>query len=155
MGGVLNALYGGGFDYRWALKDGHAMVVVGGKADDAIRGMIDNSAALTKSPTPDSEMEAALALMPGWETADFVVTYNYVRILNMLGPIMRSVGGAGAPAPNISVPTKSNIVIAGWGGKDQATIGVALPKQHITEIMGAFMQMMQQQQQMMQQQQQK
>lgn len=146
IGKVINALYGGGFDYRWAVKDGHALVAVGGKADAAIRQMIDESGSLTQPGSGDAEMKDALALMPGWETADFLVTYNYVRILNMVGPIMKSMQ-PDAPMPTINVPTKSNIVIAGWGGKDQATFSVAIPKQHVMELVGAFMQMQQTQQQ--------
>jgi len=138
-GKAIEAMYGGGFDYRWAMIDKICAVAVGADVDAQIHQMIDQIKAGTHKKM-GSDMRAAHALLPGADKADFVVTYNYVRILNMVGAIAKSMGEDG---PDINVPTSSHITIAGWGGKDRARIEIAVPKQHIMEMVGAFTQMSQ------------
>ncbi len=55
------------------------------------------------------------------------------------------------PIPAPTAKSQSNIVLAGNAANGKLSIQIALPKQHLQELMGAFMQM---QQQRMQQQQQ-
>jgi hypothetical protein len=43
----------------------------------------------------------------------------------------------------MDAPTKSNIVIAGKADGGKMTVNLAVPKQHLTEIMSAFMAMQQ------------
>ncbi len=56
-----------------------------------------------------------------------------------------------AAMPQMDVPTKSNMVIAGSVAGGKMTIDVALPKEHLTEIMGVFQKMQQQKTQMLEQ----
>jgi hypothetical protein len=56
------------------------------------------------------------------------------------------------PIPQMDISTKSNIVFAGKAGNGKMVVDIALPKEHLTEIMAAFQTM---QQKMMMQQQQK
>ncbi len=140
-GKMIEAMYGGGFDYRWAVMDEICAVVVGGDADSEIRALIDQVKAGAKPV--GSEMKAAMSMLPGSETADFVVTYNYVRLLKMVGVMTASMGENAPKMGDINVPTTSNINIAGWGGVDRGTVKIALPKQHLIEIISAFMQLQQ------------
>jgi hypothetical protein len=138
-GKAIEGMYGGGFDYRWAVVGKLCAVAVGADVDAQIHQMIDQIKAGTANKM-GSDMRGAYAMLPGADKADFVVTYNYVRILNMVGAIAKSMGEEG---PDINVPTSSHLSIAGWGGKDRARIEIAVPKQHIMEMIPAFMAMSQ------------
>ncbi len=133
-GKAINGLYGGGFDYRWAITDKLCAVAVGIDVDTQIRKTIDEIKSGTL-PKMSNEMKASRALIPDADKADFVLTYNYVRILNMVSTIAQSMG---EDAPDINVPTSSHISIAGWGGENRGRFDMALPKQHVQEIVAAF-----------------
>jgi hypothetical protein len=72
------------------------------------------------------------------------VTYNILRQIQMISAV------APVPIPAIDAKSQSNIVLAGNAADGKLAVQMALPKQHLQELMGAFMQM---QQQRMQQQQ--
>lgn len=142
QGQMINAIYADGFDYRWAIVDGWWVCTVGGDMDSEIRKLIDQ----VKAGGPkqlSSEIQAALAVLPAQaKTADLVGTYNFLRLFKMAAAF------APAPMPQTDIPTKSNIAFAGRLGNGTISVDIALPKEHLTEMMGAFMMM---QQQMMQQ----
>lgn len=145
QGQMINAMYGDGFDYRWGMVDGLWVCTIGSNANSEIRKLIDQvKAGDTKQL--GNEMKAALALLPEADKADFLVTYNILRLFKMM-TAMRVV-----PIPQIDIATKSNIAIAGKAGNGKMVVDIALPKEHLTEIMTAFITM---QQKMMMQQQQK
>jgi len=138
QGLMINAIYGGGFDYRWGMVDGLWACTIGGNANSAIRELIDQVKAGGPKQIGD-EMKAALMLLPDADKADFVVTYNFLRLFKMMTAM------APVPTPQMDIPTKSNIVFAGKAGNGKMAVDMALPKEHLTEIMAVF-QMMQQQQ---------
>jgi len=138
QGQMINAMYGGGFDYRWGMVDGLWVCTIGGNADLAIRELIDQVKAGGPKQIGD-EMKAALALLPEADKADFVVTYNFLRLFKMATAMIP------VPIPQMDFPTKSNIVLAGKAGNGKMVVDIALPKEHLTEIMAVF-QMIQQQQ---------
>jgi general secretion pathway protein G len=144
---MIIAMYGDGFNYRWGAVDGLWVCAYGGKVDSPIRELID----LVKAGGPKqmaAEIKTALALLPDADKADFFVTYNYVRVLKMLPAMMGAM--MPVPMPEIDIPTKSNIVLAGKIGGGKMTIDIAVPKEHLTEIVSAFTMMMQQQMMMQQ-----
>lgn len=136
---VIEGVYDGGFDYRWAMVDKICILAVGADADARIRQMVDRIEAGTYKQT-GSDMKASFDILPGADQADFVLNYNYVRILNVVGAVAKTMGEDG---PELNVPTSSHLSIAGWGGENQAHIGIAVPKQHIMEIVDAFTQLSQ------------
>ena len=142
QGQMLNTMFGDGFNYRWGMVNGLWVCAVSNEADSDVRKLIDQ--AKTGRPQIGNEMKAALAILPGAEKADFVATYNYLRLFKMIGAIMP------IPMPQMDFPTKSNIVIAGKPGNGKMVVDIALPKEHLTEITKAF-QTLQQQKMMMQQ----
>jgi hypothetical protein len=144
QGQMINVMYGGGFDYRWGMVDGLWVCTIGSNANSAIRELIDQVKAGGPKQIGD-EMKAALTLLPEADNADFVVTYNFLRLFKMMTAMVP------VPIPQMDFPTKSNIVFAGKAGNGKMAVDIALPKEHLTEIMAAF-QMMQQQQQMIMQQ---
>jgi hypothetical protein len=146
QGQMINALYGPGIDYRWATVDGLWVCAAGGDSDSAIRKLIDQ----VKAGEPRQmagEVKAALALLPAADKADFVATYNVLRLLKMVWAFMPMA----AAMPQMDIPTKSNMVFAGSVAGGKMTIDVALPKEHLMEIMGVFQKMQQQKIQMQQQ----
>jgi len=141
---MLAAMYGEGLEYRWALVDGLCVFAIGGDADSAVRTLID----LVQAGGPKqigSETKAALALLPDADKADFMGTFNYVRMLKILPPMMGTM--LPAPMPQVDIPTKSNFVFAGNVGSGSVTIDIAIPKTHLVEIIAAFRMMMQHQMQ--------
>lgn len=144
-GKMIEAMYGGGFDYRWGLVDGLCAIGIGGDVDAKVRGLID----LVKAGGPTeicTEVKDALKVLPDADKADIFVTYNYVRLLGIVGKMALV---PGMQMPEINVPSKSNLAIAATIADGEAVIDVALPKQHLTELVAAFMML---QQEMMKQQ---
>jgi len=142
-GKMIDALYSGGFDYRWGVVDGLCVMAIGSEPDSMIREMIDQ----VKAGGPKelgSEVKAALELLPQADKADLIGTYNYVRLLGMVGTMMQGMGDPNIQIPQINIPSKSNINFAGQIGSDKMTLDIALPKQHLTEIVSVFQMLMQQ-----------
>lgn len=145
VGQMIDAMYGGGFDYRWGIVDGLCTIAIGGDVDSAVHKLID----VAKAGGPKeicSEVKDALKMLPDAGKADIFVTYNYVRLLNMIGKMMpaMAMGGTGMTMPQINVPSKSNINIAGKIGNGNLVVDIAVPKQHLAELVTAFMMLQQQ-----------
>jgi len=137
---MITSMYGEGFDYRWGMVDGLLVGAFSGDVDTTMHQSIDQ----VKSDSPKqigSEMKAALELLPGANKADFVVTLNILRLIKMATSMVP------IPIPPMDIQTKSNIVIAGSAADSRMVVNIAVPKQHLTEIMSAFMSMQQQNQQ--------
>jgi hypothetical protein len=145
VGQMIDTMYAGGFEYRWAIVNGLCAMVVGGQQDKGVRELID----LIQAGGPkqaSSEVKAAMSMLPDADKADFLVTYNYVRLFKMMAGMMRAVPGAGLMMPQIDVPTSSNINIAGRLGDGKLRVDVAVPKQHLAEIVSIFTTMQRQMQ---------
>jgi hypothetical protein len=133
---MINSMYGEGFDYRWGIDDGLFICAVSSDVNSTMRELIDE----VKTDRPkqiDAEMKAALSLLPGGNKADFVLTFNVLRLFNMITSMVP------IPIPPMDAQTKSNIVIAGSAADSRMVVNIAVPKQHLTEIMAAFMAMQQ------------
>ena len=133
---MITSMYGDGLDYRWGMVDGLFACAVSGEVDSTIRELIDQ----VKADSPKqigAEMKAALSLLPEADKADFVATFNVLRLFNMATSMVPM------PIPPMNVETKSNIVIAARAADGRMVVNVAVPKQHLVEIMSVFMMMMQ------------
>jgi hypothetical protein len=133
---MVTSMYGEGFDYRWGMVDGLFACAVSGDVDATIRELIDEA----KADGPKqigSEMKAALSLLPEGNKADFILTFNVLRFINMVTSMVP------IPIPPMEAQTKSNIVIAGSAADSRMVVNIAVPKQHLIEIMAAIMTMQQ------------
>jgi len=137
---MINAMYGKGFGYRWAVVNGLWVCRI---SDDpnAIYKLIDQ----VKAGPPAQvcpEMQKALSIIPDADNADVVATYNYLRLFKMMSAMMPM------PMPKMDIPSKSNLVFAARVRDGSLSLDMALPKEHLSEMMMAFqmmqMQMMQQ-----------
>jgi hypothetical protein len=129
-------MYGEGFDYRWGMVDGLFACAVSGDVNSTIRELIDQ----LKNDSPKQigdEMKTALSLLPEASKADFVITCNVLRLFNLATSMIPM------PIPQMDVQTKSNIVIAGRAADSRMVVNIAVPKQHLIEIVSAFMMMQQ------------
>ena len=133
---MITSMYGEGFDYRWGMVDGLFICAVSGDVNSTIRELIDE----IKADGPKqigSEMKAAMSILPQSNKADFVLTFNVLRFFKMVTSMVP------IPIPPMNAQTKSNIVIAGSAADSRMVVNIAVPKQHLTEIMAAFMAMQQ------------
>ena len=83
---ILRRVYGEGWDYRWAMVDNACLNSVGGDADKTIRQMIDGVRA-GKGKSAQSEIKAALALLPSADKADLFLTVNVVRLFALVAEV--------------------------------------------------------------------
>jgi hypothetical protein len=133
---MINSMYGDGFDYRWGTVDGICAFAFSSDVDSTIHKLIDE----VKAESPKqigTEMKNTLALLPESNKADFLLTFNILRFFKMVTSMMP------LPIPPMDAQTKSNIVIAGSAADGKMVVNIAVPKQHLTEIMAAFMAMQQ------------
>ena len=133
---MITSMYGDGFDYRWGMTDGLFACAVSGDVNSTIRELIDQ----IKADSPKqigTEMKAALSLLPEANKADFIVTINALRLFNFATSMVP------IPIPQMNVQTKSNLVIAGRAADSRIVVNIAVPKQHLMEIMSAVMTMQQ------------
>jgi hypothetical protein len=147
QGQMIAAMYGSGIKYRWGAVDGLWVCTFGGNADSALQKLIDQ----VKAGGPKElagETKAALALLPDAGKADFMGTFNVLRYFKMVAGMMGAM--MPVPLPQMDLPTRSNVVIAGEFGSGAMTTKIALPKEHVGEIMTAVQMMMQQKMQIQQ-----
>jgi hypothetical protein len=136
QGQMINAIYGDGFEYRWTFVNGMFAAVMGGNIDKAMHKLIDE----VKTGGPKelaSEMKSALALIAEANKADFVGTYNILRWFKIIGALVHMP----TPFAQMDISTKSNIAFAGRIGQGKMTFEIAVPKEHLMEIMGTFQKM--------------
>jgi hypothetical protein len=137
QGKMIEAMYGDGFEYRWAVVDGHAVYVVGGDVDAGIRTLIDQVRAGGPKKL-GAEMKTAITLLGKRGSNDFVGTFNYVRFLNMIASMMQGLPTPGPAMSPIDMKSRSNVAFAGGVAKGKLTARAAIPKEHLTELVTAF-----------------
>jgi hypothetical protein len=136
---MLDAIYGKGFNYRWAILDGLYVCRISSDPN-SIYKLIDR----VKAGPPAQvcpEMQKALAIIPDADKSDVIFTYNYLRLFKMMSVMMP------VPMPAMDIPSKSNLVFAAKVENGSITIDAALPKEHLQEMMMAMQMMMQMQMQ--------
>lgn len=136
QGQMINNIYGDGFDYQWGIVDGLFVCAVGGDVNTEVHNLIDKVKAGTPKQNCD-EIKSALELLPQAGKNDFFVTYNILRLFSMMSAM------SPMPIPQMDVQSQSNIVIAGKAEDGKLVVDIAIPKQHITEMMTTFMMMQQ------------
>lgn len=141
---MLNNMYGRGISYRCAIVNGLWVSKISSDPN-ALYKLIDQVKAGTP-PATCSEMQKAFALIPDANSKDFIATYNYLRLFKMMKATMP------APMPAVDVPTKSNLVFAAKLRSGAVSVDIAVPKEHLAEIMSMLFQMAMQQQMQQQQQ---
>ena len=136
QGQIIKNIYGAGLNWRMALVNDLLLTVVAADPEGEIHALIDQAKSGAGGPMP-SEVQAALQLVPEAKSANFFGTYNEVRAIEMIRPFLPM------PMPPAQVATKSDIAFAGTVGNGRLLIDIALPKQHVLEVMELFLQVQQ------------
>jgi hypothetical protein len=144
VGQMINTMYGSGLNGRSAMVDGLYVIAVGGDPDAAVRGLIDQVKA-PGSKTISAETKTALDLLPQADKADLLATFNFLKVIQM------TTAYTPMPMPQMDIPSKSNIAFAVTTSRGKMATDIAVPKDHLMEIVQFFQKMQQQQMQIRQQ----
>jgi hypothetical protein len=136
---MIASIYGQGIEGRLAIVNDLLVYAIAKDSTALVQKLIDQAKG-SGTQAVASEVQAAMQLVPGSEKACFFATYNYLRAFQMITAIMP------LPIPQTAVQSQSNIAVAGKAAGGNLSIEMAVPKQHVMEIMGVFMQLQQQQQ---------
>jgi len=134
---MVTAMYGGGLTINLAVVDNLLVYALAKEPGPAVKKLIDQVKADGPKQTP-AEIQTAMGLIPDADKADFFATANALRFMKMIAAV------APIPLPDSAVPSRSNMAVAGNVGDGKVTVELAVPKQHVLEIMGVVMQMQQQ-----------
>jgi len=140
MAKATEAIYGEGFDYRWAIVGELALVAIGPDVDADIRKLIDEVKAGGRKRI-GKETRAALAMLPTAQRADFVGTFNYVRAIKMGIGMAKVIDPEAGVIPEIDAPTESNIAFSGRIRRGSIHNDIVIPKKHLAEIKAAIEQL--------------
>ena len=157
---MLRGIYGDAFEMKMATVDNLLLVVMGQDSQGDIVSLIDKVKAGPAAPGGD--IKVALATVTDADNADAVASINVIRLVSGMGDMMQGVPMVGqmvsAFLDKLNVPTQSCLASSITINHGKANVQLAIPKQHVMEIMAAVMQIQQQvmqqkmQQQMQQQQ---
>ncbi len=137
-GQMIAAMYGQGMNGRIAVVNNLLVYAFAGNPTPVIRELIDQVKTGNTTTQALAEVDAAAKLIPGAEKADFFTTFNLLRAVQMVTTMVP------VPMQMPPVQSQSNIAIAGNVDKGKLSIEVAVPQQHLMEIMTTFMKMQQQ-----------
>jgi hypothetical protein len=156
---VIDAMYGDGLEYKMVVTDEAVVMAMGPDALAQLQAMVDKLKAGASAPAGD--LKVAFDTIPGSENADFVGSFNYLKMLEALPEIFKSLPMPPAQAmmmegmfDDLNISSKSCLAFAGSSANGKLTTQIALPKEHLTEIMGVVMQIQAKAMQNMMQQQQ-
>ena len=138
-GKMIAAMYGQGMEVRLAIVNNLLVYAIAKDSNSLVQKLIDQ-AKDGGTPAVPSEVQAAMQLIPEAEKASLFATYNFLRAFQM-GMAMTPM-----PMPQVPVQSQNDIALAGKAAGGSLSIDLAVPKQHVTEIMSVFMQMQQQMQ---------
>jgi hypothetical protein len=131
-------MLGEGFDLRLAIVNDLLLYTLAADPQAKIHTLIDQVKA--GGPTQIAgEVQAALSLLPNAKTAQVFGTYNFLRLMQL------GMAFVPIPLPSVDASTQSGIAFAGdVGGGGKLLVNVAIPKQHVQELMQFFMSLQQQ-----------
>lgn len=142
---TINQMYGESLEYKMAVTDKAIIMAMGPDADDQLKAMIDKLKSVPSAPQAD--LKIAFDIIPGAADADFVGSYNILRMLSMISEMMKS-----QPIPpeqammfnsmlgDLDIQTQSCIAVAGSAADGKLNIHAAMPKEHFNEIMSVVTQ---------------
>ncbi len=145
---MMKKMFGEGFDLRLATVNNLLLYTMAADPEQKIHTLIDQAKA--GGPTEVAgEVQAALNLLPEAKKAEIFGTYNLLRWMQF------GLAFAPVPVPPMDLSSQTGgIAFAADLGDGKVLTNVVIPKQHVLELVGAFMKMQQQKMQEQQKQQQ-
>ncbi|MCE5184720.1 MAG: TlpA family protein disulfide reductase [Planctomycetaceae bacterium] len=154
---MMKKMYGPeGIKYFMAQKGSLLLITIGGQGIDEMKSLIDQPA----SQPIAGDMKTAVDTLANTAYGDFAASINILRLMKGMGEMMQSLPGAEQNPmkdifKGINIQSQSTLVLGGKVADGQLGLRIALPKQHLMEVVTAGMQIQQQimqdQQQQMQQ----
>jgi hypothetical protein len=135
----IKAIYGAGIDARLAFVGNLLLEAVAQNPDQVIQGMID-TAQSSGPPQVASDVQAALQLLPGARQATYFGTCNLLRLV----PIVMTFIPAPTQLPPAEVSPQSSVAFDGHVGDGRLLSEMAVPKQHVLDVVTFFMKIQQQ-----------
>ncbi len=136
---MIKAIYGAGVDARLAFVGNLLLEALASNPDQVIQGMIDQAQSSGTAQVP-SEVQAALQLLPNAKQATFFGTFNLLRAL----PIVVSFAPIPIQLPPAEVSPQSAVAFAGRVGDGRLLAELAVPKQHVLDVVSFIMKIQQQ-----------
>jgi len=149
---AIEALYGKeGLVYPFTVSKNHMIMTMGPDADRQLKNLIDQQ---DRVPPMPQEMQDAINRIPQANSADMILSVNIVRLMKgmseMMAQISKTAFTEGMPAPpfaqameGIAINTQSSMAIGTHIDQGRIQTRMALPKQHLTEVMAMAMQVQQ------------
>jgi len=131
---AFTAMFGQAIDVRLAVVNNLAVYVISSDPGAGVRKLIDQAKSGATPPAP-SEVASAMQLIPGSDKANVFATFNLLRAMQIASAV------APMPVPQTSPQSQGSIAIAERLSGGTFSVELALPKQHLMEMMGAVMQM--------------
>ena len=153
----IEKMYGGGFKYYMAQTSDKFYVTMGSDSEQTLKALIYQPAS---SPAPSGDIKIAMDTLQNTPYDDFVCSVNIIKLMKGMGEMMQTMGVTAQMGPVADmfgglkdIPSQSCFVTGGNISDGSASIRIALPKQHLIEVVSAAMLIQQQMQQQMQNQQ--
>ena len=136
------------------------LMVMGADGEAALKALIDQSATAS---APSGDIKVAMDTLKDTPYKDFVCSVNVIKLMKGIGEMMQSMGDTmSKDCPEMvdqatlfsglkNVQSQSCLVMGGKCADGEAAMRLAIPKQHLIEIVAAAMQMQQQAAMVMQQ----
>jgi len=142
----VEQIYGkDGLTYYMAQKKNLLILTMGPKGIEEMKSLIDQPAAAE----PSADMKQAIQLLNGSGYNDAAVTVNIIKLMKGLGEMMQSMSASGMPNPfanifsGINMQSQSSLIMGARVADGQLGMRIALPKQHLVEVVTAAMQIQQ------------
>jgi len=126
---MMQELYNG-LEYRMASVGRLGVMAIGVDADAKVRRLIDLAKGGSVRPA-GAEIKAAMEALPEAGNADSIATYNMLRLFGAGQAMMTK------SLPAESLTSKSNMIFVFNMGMGKANFRIALPKEHLTEVVRA------------------
>lgn len=133
---IVGAIYGNGFEYRWATTNGLYLCAIGGDSEVKIKSLIDTVLDGTAGQI-QPEISNALALLEESDKCTFIGTYNFVKHMQMSVSFLANMANM-ASVENLEIfemdfSSESAASFGATLGSSQMDLQVAVPKEHVIE----------------------
>jgi hypothetical protein len=152
----IEKMYGSdGFKYYLAQTPDKFYLAMGPNSEETLKTLIDQPAS---TAAPSGDIKIAMDALKDTPYNDFVFSVNVIKLMKGMGEMMQTMGAQPGMEPVAAmfsglkdVQTQSCLVTGGKIADGQAALRLAIPKQHLVEIVGIAMQIQQQAMAMQQQ----
>jgi thiol-disulfide isomerase/thioredoxin len=152
----IETMYGSdGLKYYLAQTQDKFYLAMGPNSEETLKTLIDKPAS---AAAPSGDIKIAMDALKDTPYNDFVCSVNVIKLMMGMGEMMESMGDQANMGPVAGMfsglkdaQTQSCLVTGGKIADGQAALRLAIPKQHLIEIVGIAMQIQQQAMAMQQQ----